>query len=225
MAFNLKLPKFLSGIKSRADQTVSAPTLMDDVQPVVTTTKMGSSGPGFLGQFSVAKKLQILGVFLLFVMLVIGVIVYRDNRESTYASAYIGTAGEMRMISQRLAKSASLALQGDTNAFKQLRDANSQFITNLARLTYGGELANIVVPGAPEAVLPQLKSLSETWAKTQSNAELLSEMERSLVTISQSVSYIRNTNSRLLFLTEQVAKLKQQGEVPMLMKWRQLTSW
>ena len=212
MAFNLKLPKFLSGIKSRADQTVSAPTLMDDVQPVVTATKkMGSSGPGFFGQFSVAKKLQILGVILLLVMLVIGAIVYRDNRESTYASAYIGTAGEMRMISQRLAKSASLALQGDTNAFKQLRDANSQFITNLARLTYGGELANIVVPGAPDAVLPQLKSLSETWAKTQSNAELLSEMERNLVTISQSVSYIRNTNSRLLFLTEQVAKLKQQG--------------
>ena len=211
MAFNLKLPKFLSGIKSRADQTVSAPTLMDDVQPVVASKKTVSSGPGFLGQFSVAKKLQILGVILLVVMLVIGVIVYRDNRESTYASAYIGTSGEMRMISQRLAKSASLALQGDANAFKQLRDANSQFVTSLARLTYGGELANIVVPGSPAAIQPQLKALSETWAKTQGNAELLSEMERNLVTVSQSVAFIRNSNSRLLFLTEQVAKLKQQA--------------
>jgi twitching motility protein PilJ len=211
MAFNLKLPKFLSGGKGRADQTVSAPTLMDDVQPVTAIKKISSSGPGFLGQFSVAKKLQVLGVFLLLMMLIIGVIVYRDNRESTYASAYIGTAGEMRMISQRLAKSASLALQGNTNAFKQLRDANSQFITNLGRLTYGGELANIVVPASPEAVQPQLKALSETWAKTQENAELLSEMERNLVTINQNVSFITNTNSRLLVLTEQVAKLKQQG--------------
>jgi twitching motility protein PilJ len=210
MAFNLKLPVFLSGIKSRADQTVSAPTLMDDV-PLVVAAKPRKAGPGFLGNVSVAKKLQVLGVVLLLMMLAISAIVYHDNRESTYASAYIGTAGEMRMISQRLAKATSLSLQGNATAFKQLRDSNSQFITNLTRLTYGGELANVVVPASPEAVLPQLKSLEAIWTKTQVNAELLSEKERDLVAINNNISYITDTSSKLLILTEQVAALKQQG--------------
>ena len=210
MAFNLKLPKFLSGIKSRADQTVSAPTLMDDVPPVVAA-KPKKVGPSFLGNVSVAKKLQVLGAVLLLVMLAISAIVYHDNRESTYASAYIGTAGEMRMISQRLAKATSLSLQGNTTAFKQLRDSNSQFITNLTRLTYGGELASVVVPASPEAVQPQLKSLEAIWTKTQANAELLSEKERDLVAINSNISFITDTSSKLLFLTEQIAALKQQG--------------
>lgn len=210
MAFKLKLPKFLSGIKSRADQTVSAPTLMDDVPPVVAS-KPKKVGPSFLGNVSVAKKLQVLGAVLLVMMLAIGAIVYHDNRESTYASAYIGTAGEMRMISQRLAKATSLSLQGNTTAFKQLRDSNSQFITNLTRLTYGGELASVVVPASPEAVQPQLKSLEAIWTKTQTNAELLSEKERDLVAINSNISFITDTSSKLLFLTEQIAALKQQG--------------
>jgi twitching motility protein PilJ len=210
MAFNLKLPKFLSGIKSRGDQTVSAPTLMDDVSPVVAA-KPKKAGPGFLGNVSVAKKLQVLGAVLLLMMLAISAIVYHDNRESIYASAYIGTAGEMRMISQRLAKATSLSLQGNTTAFKQLRDSNSQFITNLTRLTYGGELASVVVPASPEAVQPQLKSLEAIWTKTQTNAELLSEKERDLVSINSNISFITDTSSKLLFLTEQIAALKQQG--------------
>ena len=189
---------------------MSAPTLMDDVSPVVAT-KPRKAGPGFLGNVSVAKKLQALGAVLLLMMLAISAIVYHDNRESIYASAYIGTAGEMRMISQRLAKATSLSLQGNTTAFKQLRDSNSQFITNLTRLTYGGELASVVVPASPEAVQPQLKSLEAIWTKTQTNAELLSEKERDLVSINSNISFITDTSSKLLFLTEQIAALKQQG--------------
>jgi twitching motility protein PilJ len=47
------------------------------------------------------------------VMLLIAVVVYRDNRQATYGTAYIATAGDMRMLSQRLAKASSLALLGD----------------------------------------------------------------------------------------------------------------
>ena len=211
MAFNLKLPKLLSGLKGRADQTVSAPTLMDDVQPVVTVASKSITDIGFLGRYSVAKKLQILGLSLLVLMSVIGAIVYHDNRESTNNSVYIGVSGELRMISQRLAKAASLSLQGNSLAFKQLRDSNSQFITNLERLTYGGELADTVVPPSPDAVQPQLQSLREIWKKTEANTGLLSEMERSLVDLNKNVSLITDKNSQLLDLAEQVAALKLQS--------------
>ena len=55
MAFNLKL----SGSNDAAGQTASDTTIMDDAQPIAT--KKSASGPGFLGQYSVIKQLQILG--------------------------------------------------------------------------------------------------------------------------------------------------------------------
>jgi twitching motility protein PilJ len=49
---------------------------------------------------------------LVLVMLIIAIVVYRDNRQATYNTAYIATAGDMRMLSQRLAKSSSAGPAG-----------------------------------------------------------------------------------------------------------------
>jgi twitching motility protein PilJ len=68
----------------------------------------------------VAKKLQALGGCLVLVMLLIAVVVYRDNRQATFNTAYIATAGDMRMLSQRLAKASSLALLGDPVGFQAI---------------------------------------------------------------------------------------------------------
>ena len=45
MAFNLKLPSFLSGSKPASDQTVSAPTVMDAGQPAPAPASGGSTTP------------------------------------------------------------------------------------------------------------------------------------------------------------------------------------
>ena len=141
MGFALKWPKFLSAAKDRAPR--SAPV----------------RGVRFLNRYSVTQQLQILGSLLLLVMVVIAVVVYRDSRESTYGSVYIATAGEMRMLSQRLAKASSLAVQGNTAAFKQLRDSHNQFVRNLNLLNNGDELAGTVVPPSPTRVRAPLEKL------------------------------------------------------------------
>ena len=74
MALNLKLPKFFTGSNSSADQTVSATTLMDDDQPLVT--RKSGFGLGFLGQYTVTKQLQILGGILLLMMVIIAIVIY-----------------------------------------------------------------------------------------------------------------------------------------------------
>ncbi|MFZ4536634.1 methyl-accepting chemotaxis protein [Propionivibrio sp.] len=208
MAFKLKLPKFLSGRKDPADLTVSAATLMDDVHPVAL--KKSGSTPGFLDQYTLTKQLQILGGILLVVMLIISTVIYHDNRESTYGSVYIATAGEMRMLSQRLAKSASLALQGNTAAFKQLRDSHNQFSTNLERLTNGGELADSTVPPSPDSVQPQLQKLTKTWSTTNKDTVQLLELEKNLLELNKDVTTITDKDAHLLELSEQVAALKLQ---------------
>src|SRR6185369_1873481 len=161
MAFNLKLPAFVSGKKDPADHTISATTVMDAAQPAA----IAGSAPllSFLGQYSVTKQLQILGGGLLLVMLIIAGIVYHDNRESTYGTAYIAASGEMRMLSQRLAKASSLALQGNPVAFKQLKDSHDNFASKLERLTKGGDISDTTVPPSPNSVQPQLQALTQEW--------------------------------------------------------------
>jgi twitching motility protein PilJ len=99
-----------------------------------------------------------LGGALVLVMLLIATVVYRDSRQSTYGTAYIAAAGDMRMLSQRLAKASSLALLGDPTAFKQLRESRDSFAANLEGLTNGGELAATQLPPSPDSVQPQLKT-------------------------------------------------------------------
>lgn len=205
MAFNLKL----SGSNDATGQTASDTTIMDDAQPIAT--KKSASGPGFLGQYSVIKQLQILGGAFLLIVVIIIAFVYRDNRESAFNSIYIATAGEMRMLSQRLAKASGLALQGNTSAFKQLRDSHSQFVTNLERLTKGGELAGTTVPPSPDDVQPQLQALTKTWSATDKDAVQLLDMETNLVALSKDVASITNKNPEMLELSEQVAALKLQS--------------
>ena len=123
-------------------------------------------------------------------LLIIAYVVYHDNRESTFNTAYVATAGEMSMLSQRLAKASSLALQGDPLAFAPLRESHSKFSTNLESLIKGGVLFDLTVPPSPDNTQTQLQSLANIWAKTDKNAAQLSAMEKNLVVVgTKAVSY------------------------------------
>ena len=209
MAFKLKLPAFMSARKAAAEQTVSA--AMDASKARSPASPAGKFGLNFLGQYSVTKQLQILGGVLLVLMFLVAGIVYHDNRESTYNTAYLATSGEMQMLSQRLAKASSLALQGNSIAFKQMRDSHSQFATNLDRLTNGGELAGATVPPSPDSVQPQLQALTKAWGATDKDSVQMLDMENYLVKLGQDVSDIIEKNSQMLYLAEQVAALKLQN--------------
>ena len=209
MAFNLKLPSFLSGSKPASDQTVSAPTVMDAGQPAPAPASGGGT-MGFLSQYSIAKKLQILGGILVVLALLIAGIEYNDQRESTYNTSYVASAGELRMLSHRLAKASSLAIQGEAAAFKQLRASHAEFAGDLTKLSKGGVLGDAMVPPSPDSVQPQLQALIQTWEKTDKNTQQLLEMEKTLVDLGDSARKINEQNALLLDLTEQVIALKLQ---------------
>ncbi len=210
MTFKPKLPAFLSRATDPAGETI-----------VVRSTPMESDEPAskgkvplslaFLQRYPVTQQLQILGGCLVLVMLFIAVTVYRDSRQATYNTAYIATAGEMRMLSQRLAKASSLALLGEPLAFKQLAESRESFASNLERLTSGGELAGTQVPPSPDGVQPQLVALTQLWDKTDKNAARLLEMEKNLISLGKEVAIINDKNPQLLDLAEQIAALKLQS--------------
>ena len=222
MAFKLKLPAFSFGKgqkKSAApvgEETLAAPTRVMEVPVVKPAKEKKPKEPAaaltdFLGQYPVVKQLQILGSVLLVVMLFIAGLVYHDNRESTYGTVYVAAAGEMRMLSQRLAKDAAQALQGTPVAFEHLKTSRESFARLLERLSQGGEITEVAVPPSPDGVQPQLQALMSEWEKTDKNATRLLEMEKNLVNLGKDVAIIASKNPQLLELSEQVAALKLQS--------------
>jgi twitching motility protein PilJ len=210
MVFDLKWLKFLPGGRGQASRPGAGAALIEEPRTPGNSGR-GQGGQEVPGPLSVIKQLQILGGILLLLMLVIAAVIYHDNRESTYGSVYIATAGEMRMLSQRLAKASSLAQQGNASAFKQLHDSHEQFVRNLERLTRGGELAGTLVPPSPDNVRPQLEKLTAIWSISDQDAIRLLDMETNLVSLSKDVMSVTETNSQLLELTEQVASLRLQS--------------
>ncbi|MFZ2269391.1 MAG: methyl-accepting chemotaxis protein [Azonexus sp.] len=159
----------------------------------------------------VIEQMKVLGGIFFALFLLIAGLVFHDNRESTHGTAYISAAGEMRMLSQRLAKASSLALQGNPVAFAQLKESRETFARLLEQLTSGGEINGVSVPASPGSVSEPLAALAERWATTDKDAQTVVGQEKTLVELGKNVATIDNKNAVMLELTEQLAALKLQS--------------
>jgi twitching motility protein PilJ len=205
MAFSFKLPKFGAGAKDTAQMTVSA---------AISPAAAGAGKlplPAFLAKQPVVQQMKTLGAVFVVLLLLIASLVFHDNRQSTHGTAYVAASGEMRMLSQRLAKASSLALQGNPVAFSQLKESRDTFSQLLDHLSSGGEVSGVDVPPSPESVRPQLEALTERWTATEKDAATVVGQEKSLVELGKSVAVIDNKNAVMLELTEQVAAMKLQN--------------
>jgi len=207
MAFSFKLPKLGAGAKSSA-----APmTVLTGMTQDAGASAGKSLLPEFLAQQPVIQQMKILGGIFFGLFVLIAALVFHDNRESTNGTAYIAASGEMRMLSQRLAKASSLALQGNQVAFAQLKESRETFAQLLDRLTNGGEVGGVSVPASPSEVSAQLNALTERWATTDKDAATVVAQEKTLVELGKNVATIDNKNAVMLELTEQLAALKLQS--------------
>lgn len=216
MAFKLNLPKLSFGKQKPAldsDMTISPdhpPAAVTKPAPKKAARNGGKAGALFAGK-TVIQQMKMLGGGLVVLLLVIATLVSQDIRSSAHGTAYLSAAGEMRMLSQRLAKASSLALQGNPTAFAQLKESRETFSRLLQQLTAGGQIGDISVPASPASVQSELSALAEHWAKIEKDTATLIAQEKNLVGLGKNVASIDGRNPELLELTEQVATLKLQG--------------
>ena len=158
------------------------------------------------------KNLRLILVPLLLVLLVLaGALVFFNARESKYGALYIADAGQLRMLSQRLAKAAQQSLLGNPEAFKQVAASRDAFSAILERLVKGGEVAGVTVPASPDRIQPALEALAKEWQKTEQNASTLLKEQKNLVGLGAAVAQVNGSNPQLLDLAERVQALKLQN--------------
>ncbi|MCK6387584.1 MAG: methyl-accepting chemotaxis protein [Zoogloea sp.] len=160
---------------------------------------------------SAADQLRVLRLpFLIFAALTTALVLYQI-RVSSFGTAYVAGAGEMRTLSQQIAKASQLALQGEPNAFGELEQSRAQFNQLLDAVTNGGDVNGTGVPGGSSAVEAELAAVTELWRKTDANAEKVLKEKKNLTALGASVASINAKNPHLLELSEQIAALKLQG--------------
>jgi twitching motility protein PilJ len=157
------------------------------------------------------RKLQVLaGLLALLLAVDAGIVVY-DAREATFDTIYVATVGKLRMLSQRLAKAAQQASQGNRLAFKELRESRDEFAALVQLLTSGGAASGVNLPPTPAAVRPALAALQAEWQKTDRNAGVVIHEEPNLVALAGAVRTINDNNPALLETAEEAAALSVQS--------------
>jgi len=168
-------------------------------------------GLPLIGGLPVAKQLQVLTGVLVTLLLIDAAIVVMDARQATFNTLYVASVGKVRMLSQRLAKAAQQASQGNTAAFRQLRESRDEFAGLVKVLGEGGTVGGVDLPPTPQRVRPELAALEAEWRKSERNAGLVIAEERNLVALGAAVRAINANNPALLELSEEIAALSVQS--------------
>jgi twitching motility protein PilJ len=190
-----------------------APAAREAAPRAALARKGGSSSRPLwlIGKLPIGRQLQLLTVVLVALLAVDAAIVVVDARQGTFNTLYIATAGKIRMLSQRLAKAAQQASQGNAAAFRQLRESRDEFVSLLRFLTQGGAMGEVSLPASPASVRPALDALNAEWKKNERNAALVISEQHNLVALGQSVRAINLNNPTLQELADEIAALSVQS--------------
>ncbi|MDR2165550.1 MAG: methyl-accepting chemotaxis protein [Zoogloeaceae bacterium] len=148
------------------------------------------------------QRRWLVSIFSILVV-VIGVLVFMANNQSTNNTTYVAAAGDLRMLSQHIAKLSSQVMLADPDAGAPLRKARQDFSELLQRLTVGGVIKGVDVPPSPANA--ELDALKAIWSKVEKDTNILIAQETKLANLSKGVAFLLAGNRELLEQTEKVA--------------------
>src|SRR5258706_5412943 len=128
------------------------------------------SSPGWRERFGLrmrGRRLPFLAGLLALLILIDAAVVVFDARQATFNTVYVAAVGKIRMLSQRLAKAAQQASQGNSEAFKQLRDSRDEFAAVFTLLTAGGAPPRAGPPPPPGGRGPARRAPPAAKGQTQ----------------------------------------------------------
>ena len=93
------------------------------------------------------------------------------NVQSGYDTEYITHAGELRVLSQRIAKNATEAAAGKAEAFALLKDARNDFDRRWGYLTKGNPDTGL--PMVSFEVAPQMDAVEKDWNRLRRDTDVI----------------------------------------------------
>jgi twitching motility protein PilJ len=168
---------------------------------------MFSSGLPLIGGWPLARQQRLsFGVFAVALVGLLATTVLAINA-SNRGSAQVAAAGQASTQSQRLAKSVSQALVGNTAAFAEVKDSVEVLARNVRSLKTGEG----GVPAAPSMMMDQVDPLLPLVDRAEKSASVVLAQQKTLTRVGQALRAINRQSADLLDTAETVSSLKLQG--------------
>ena len=136
----------------------------------------------------------------LFIVLIVSIVLLFANfaylnTQSGYDKEYISNSGELRVLSQRIAKAATEAAAGKAEAFPLLKEARNDYAKRWDALVKGDEENGI--PPAPEAVQAEMAGVQKEWDSMRQNADAILASEQTVLSLHQVAATLAETIPQL----------------------------
>ncbi|MCW2268542.1 Methyl-accepting chemotaxis protein McpB [compost metagenome] len=174
----------------------------------MTTTKSSTSTQG---SRSSARIAALFVVLILSIILLFANFAYL-NTQANYDKQYIGHAGELRVLSQRIAKNATEAAAGKSRAFRLLSEARNDFEQRWGYLKKGDAATGL--PAAPPAVRNEMDAVLRDWEGLRKNTDTILASEQTVLSLHQVAATLAETVPQLQIEYEKVVEILLQSGAP-----------
>ena len=127
------------------------------------------------------------------------------NIQSGYDTEYIGHAGELRVLSQQISKTATEAAGGNAEAFGQLREARDGFQARWNYLTDGRQETGL--PATPSALQEPLALAQADWDRVRVNADSIISSQTTVLTLNEVALTLADTIPQMQIEYEDVVEV------------------
>ncbi|BCL77137.1 protein PilJ [Jeongeupia sp. HS-3] len=155
---------------------------------------------------------QQMAIFLLLLIASVGlfaIVAFLSFQSSNHNAERRSTATEMQMLSQRIARASTQAVQGNAEAFTVLDEAYKKFGDNLDTLKNSGAFFGLFGVGQSDLLDHIGKIWSASYAPNPSHpsVETILKQKSALISVGKSVSGINTNDAKLLELTQQFTSM------------------
>ena len=186
-------------------------SIMEQLRTATANMAMPRKLP-IIGGMPVVKQFQTLGVLMVTFLVFAALMVFLDGRQSSQNAAAAATATEMQMLSQRLARGAALASQGQAGAFAAIKDSRDRFTNDLDALLTGGTVRGVSLDlSQDEATLKLMESIKTRWARVDKATGQVLDNEKSLTSLAKGLESLNAGNNAVLELAQQASQQIAQG--------------
>lgn len=172
---------------------------------------MSKPGKSLEGARSRSQIVVLFVALIIFIVLLFVNFAYL-NTQSTYDKQYIGHAGELRVLSQRIAKNATEAAAGKPQAFKLLADARNDFDMRWGFLRKGDKATGL--PPAPQGVRDELQTVQTDWEALRKSTDVILANEQTVLSLHQVAATLAETIPQLQVEYEKVVDILLQNRAP-----------
>ena len=167
-----------------------------------------------LGKKTVAAHQKLLLMLLGLSLALLAAVTFYSSSQANRVAQQLGSTGQSLMQSQRLAKSMTQALAGQTPAFAEVVDSAGVLTKSVRGLKAGDADLGLDALGAGFG--PELEKIAPLVDRAEKNAAVVVAQQKTLIQVSTALLGINQQSGGLMAGAESVAALKLQQGAPAL---------